>query len=67
MHDPHCGSTQYISFEDETSIADKGAFSAANGYGGIIVWTLNEGWLPQNAIGGRQRNALLKALRTSFQ
>ncbi|MGE3544000.1 MAG: glycosyl hydrolase family 18 protein, partial [Kofleriaceae bacterium] len=67
VNDPHCGgSTQYISFEDETSIADKGAFAKANGYGGIIVWTINEGWLPVNAVGGRARNAMLQALRTSF-
>jgi chitinase len=33
--DAHCGAaTQYISYEDETSIAAKGAFSRANGYGG---------------------------------
>jgi hypothetical protein len=66
-NDPHCGaSTQYISYEDETSIAAKGAFSRANGYGGITVWTLEEGWLPPNASGGRAQNSLTQALRSAF-
>ncbi|MGE0546083.1 MAG: glycosyl hydrolase family 18 protein [Kofleriaceae bacterium] len=66
VNDPHCGSTQYISFEDEMSIAAKGEFARTNGYGGIIVWTINQGWLPANAAGGRARNSVLKALRDSF-
>jgi chitinase len=65
--DPGCGtSTQYIPYEDETSIIAKGTFSKTNGYGGIIVWTLQEGWLPANASGGRSPNALMQALRTGF-
>jgi chitinase len=65
--DAHCGAaTQYISYEDETSIAAKGAFSKANGYGGIIIWTLQEGWLPANASGGRAPNALMQALKSAF-
>jgi chitinase len=65
--DPGCGApTQYIPYEDETSILAKGAFSKTNGYGGIIVWALHEGWLPQNASGGRSQNALMQALRTGF-
>jgi chitinase len=65
--DGHCGAaTQYISYEDETSIAAKGAFSKANGYGGIIIWTLEEGWLPSNASGGRAPNSLMQALKSAF-
>ena len=37
-----CGNTQYVSYEDATSIAAKGTFSKQNGYGGIIIWTINE-------------------------
>jgi chitinase len=37
-----CGSTQYISYEDPTSILAKGTFSKQNGYGGVIIWTINE-------------------------
>jgi chitinase len=67
VNDPGCGApTQYISYEDETSIAAKGAFSKANGYGGIIIWTLEEGWLPTGASGGRAPNALMQALKTAF-
>ncbi len=67
VNDAHCGATtQYIPYEDETSIAAKGAFSRANGYGGLIIWTLQEGWLPTGASGGRARNALMQALKTAF-
>jgi chitinase len=65
--DAGCGqSTQYISYEDETSIAAKGTFSRANGYGGIIIWTINEGRLPANAAGGRAPNAIFDAMGAAF-
>jgi len=65
--DSGCGApTQYIPYEDETSILAKGTFSKTNGYGGIIVWALHEGWLPPNAAGGRSQNAMMQALRTGF-
>lgn len=54
---------RYVSFEDEQSLAAKGAFSKSNGYGGIIVWTLNQGWL---SGGSKPKNALMQALKTSF-
>jgi chitinase len=67
VNDPGCGaSTQYISYDDETSIIAKGTFSKQNGYGGIIVWTIEEGWLPAGATGGRAPNSLMQALRTGF-
>jgi chitinase len=41
--DAHCGAaTQYIAYEDEQSIAAKGAWSKSHGYGGVIVWTIEE-------------------------
>jgi chitinase len=65
--DAHCGGpTSYLSFEDETSLADKGAFGKANGYGGLIIWTIAEGQLPAPAAGGRSRDALLEAVRRAF-
>jgi len=65
--DPGCGAaTQYIAYEDETSILAKGAYSKANGYGGIILWQLAEGWLKTGASGGRAQNALMAALKTGF-
>ena len=51
VNDGHCGKpTRYISYEDETSIAAKGAFSKTNGYGGVIIWTLEEGWREQGRL-----------------
>jgi chitinase len=66
--DAHCGATptQYVSYEDEPSLAAKGAFAHAHGYGGIIVWTLAEGYLPVGAAGGRSRTALFDALGSAF-
>jgi chitinase len=67
VNDPNCGApTRYVPYEDESSIIAKGAYSKAGGYGGIIIWTLEEGWLPAGASGGRARNALMQALKTAF-
>jgi chitinase len=65
--DAHCGTaTQYISYEDEASLAAKGAFSRAHGYGGIIIWTVAQGYLPDGAVDGRARDALFVALGDAF-
>jgi hypothetical protein len=32
----------------------------------LIIWTLEEGWLPAGASGGRARNALMRALKSAF-
>ncbi|MBV8760535.1 MAG: glycoside hydrolase family 18 protein [Deltaproteobacteria bacterium] len=41
--DAHCGtSVRYIAYEDAQSIAAKGAWSKQHGYGGVIVWTIEE-------------------------
>jgi chitinase len=53
----------YISYDDEQSIAEKGAYVKAKGLGGVIQWELNEGYLPSAAAG--QRNPLLKAIHDS--
>jgi chitinase len=67
VNDSGCGAaTHYISYDDETSIIAKGTFSKTKGYGGIIIWTIEEGWLPTNASGGRAQNALMQALKTGF-
>jgi chitinase len=60
------GSTRYVTYEDEASIIAKGNYSRSNGYGGTILWTLQQGYLPENAAGGRARNALMQALRKGF-
>ncbi len=50
----------FISYDDEQSIAEKGAYLKSKGLGGVIQWELNEGYLPSAAAG--QRNPLLKAI-----
>ena len=53
----------YISYDDEQSIAEKGAYIKSKGLGGVIQWELNEGYLSTAAAG--QRNPLLKAIHDS--
>ena len=53
----------YISYDDEQSIAEKGAYVKAKGLGGVIQWEINEGYLSSAAAG--QRNPLLKAIAAS--
>jgi chitinase len=53
----------YISYDDEQSIAEKGAYIKAKGLGGVIQWELNEGYLSAAPAG--QRNPLLKAIHDS--
>lgn len=55
---------RYVSFEDRESLLDKGRFTKDNGYGGIIVWTLAQGY-----VAGRpeaERNLLFQALGDGF-
>ena len=54
----------YISYDDEQSIAEKGAYVKAKGLGGVIQWELNEGYLGTAAAG--QRNPLLLAIQNAF-
>ena len=58
--------TRYIPYDDEESLVAKGQWSRANGYGGTIVWTLQEMRLPVGAVDHMAPAALLQALRTGF-
>ena len=49
----------FVSYEDEQSAAAKGALVKANGYGGAIVWTISQGYLPSAPAGAQ--NPVLKA------
>lgn len=51
----------FLSYEDERSIAEKGSWLRANGYGGAIIWTLNYDSLPVSGPG-----PLLDATRRAF-
>jgi len=55
---------RYVSFEDEESIAAKGRFARNNGYGGIIVWTINQGYVRTRP--GGDPNFLMQALGKAF-
>lgn len=54
---------RYVSYDDEQSLEAKGRFSRENGYGGIIVWTINQGYLQG---GSKAPNALTQALKRGF-
>lgn len=50
----------YITYDDEESIAEKGAYLRTKGLGGVIQWELNEAYLADAPDG--QRNPLLTAI-----
>jgi chitinase len=54
----------YISYEDERSIAAKGAWALDHRLGGAIVWTINQAH-DRTAPAG-QRDALLRSARDAF-
>ena len=54
----------YVTYEDAQSIADKGAYVASKGLGGVIIWTINQGHLASAPVG--QRDPLLAAMRAAF-
>lgn len=43
----------FVSYEDAQSIASKGAWLKSGGYGGAIIWTVNQGYLPWAPAGSR--------------
>lgn len=53
----------FLSYEDTTSIAAKGAYVNGHGLGGTIIWNIGEGYVPEQ-VG--QENALLDAVNTAF-
>ncbi|MBI5502851.1 MAG: hypothetical protein HY907_21580 [Deltaproteobacteria bacterium] len=56
-----CG---YISYEDPRSIAERAAYVKAQGLGGAIVWSIEQGYLPRAAEG--ERDPLMDALAACF-
>jgi chitinase len=54
----------YVTYEDEQAIAAKGAYAKSKGLGGVIIWTINEGYIASSPAG--QRNPLLEAMKTAF-
>jgi chitinase len=54
----------FVSYEDEQSIAAKGAYARAQHLGGVIIWTIGEGHLGDRPPG--QQDPLLEAIRAAF-
>jgi chitinase len=54
----------YVSYEDEKSIAAKAAWVKANGLGGIIIWTLSEGYVSGGTV--KEQNPLVEAMKGVF-
>ncbi|MCP3098022.1 glycosyl hydrolase family 18 protein [Myxococcus sp. K15C18031901] len=57
------GTVRWISYDSPQAIAAKGAFARNNGYGGTIIWTINQG-CTNPATGA---NPLLDAVKSAFQ
>jgi chitinase len=56
---------QWLTYEDEQTVAAKGAWVKQNGYGGAIIWTINEGLqFPYGSDG--YANPLLDATHIAF-
>lgn len=54
----------FVSYDDEQSVAEKGAYARAQGLGSIIIWTVGQGHIASRPVG--QRDPLLTALRNSL-
>jgi chitinase len=54
----------FLSYENAQSVTAKGAYARQNGLGGTIIWTIGEGYVPEQ-VG--QENALLQAVNAAFQ
>ncbi len=54
----------FLSYDDEQSIAAKGAYARRQGLGGTIIWTISQGHLPDRPAG--QRDPLLQAIKAAF-
>jgi chitinase len=58
--------TQFLTYEDLPTVMAKGSWVKANGYGGTIIWTINEG--TQYPYGGDDyANPLLDATAAAFR
>jgi chitinase len=54
----------YVTYEDAQSIAAKAAWVKSKGLGGVIIWTINEGYLASAPAG--QQSPLLEAMKAGF-
>jgi len=54
----------FVSYEDEQSIAAKGAYARSQNLGGVIIWTISQGHLGDRPPG--EQDPLLEAIRAAF-
>jgi chitinase len=64
LNTPDSNGCRYVSYDDEESLIAKGEFAKKNGYGGVIVWTISQGYMSNRASG--LRNPLMTALKHGF-
>jgi chitinase len=57
-------STTYTTYEDETSITQKGAYVKSQGLGGVIIWTISQGYLGWMTTG--EKDPLMKATKAAL-
>jgi chitinase len=57
--------TTYVTYDDEQGIAEKGAYVRNNGLGGVIIWTISQGYLGDWKTSG-EVDPLMKAVRKAF-
>ncbi|MBN2670803.1 MAG: glycoside hydrolase family 18 protein [Deltaproteobacteria bacterium] len=60
---PAVNDCTFVSYEDEVSIAAKAEYVAAEGLGGAIIWTIDQGYIP-DAEGAK--DPLMDALQENF-
>jgi chitinase len=58
--------TQFLTYEDTATVMAKGSWVKTNGYGGAIIWTINEG-LQYPYGGDGYANPLLDATAAAFR
>ena len=51
----------FVSYEDQRSLTAKGSYVKAQGLGGAIIWTANQGYISSGATAD-ERNSLLRSL-----
>lgn len=57
----------YITYEDPRTMAAKAAYVRRLGLGGVIIWNINEGYLPAgSAVAAGSRDPLMDAVRVEF-
>jgi chitinase len=56
----------YVTYEDATSIAAKASWVKAQGLGGIIIWTMSEGYVASLGTTVAAQNPLLEVMKTSL-